>query len=159
MGLNSTLQVKPNLMCKIDGVPIKASVQVRLMCTCCPAEPYEQLKQLASAILCVSLLLTVLLFVCVFCSFLASFCVDCEQGLCRPQLSVITGRGNHSQGGVARIRPAVIDYLTNKHYRYTHTRTHTQTWIKFFWSPTSSPVSLSHRFTEPKPGFVLVSLK
>ncbi|KAG7263865.1 hypothetical protein CRUP_001197 [Coryphaenoides rupestris] len=33
------------------------------------------------------------------------------------QLSVITGRGNHSQGGVARIRPAVIEYLTNKHYR------------------------------------------
>ncbi|XP_070841786.1 NEDD4-binding protein 2 [Chaetodon trifascialis] len=56
---------------------------------------------------------------------------DCGQGLCRPQLSVITGRGNHSQGGVARIRPAVIDYLTNKHYR----------------------------FTEPKPGLVLVSLK
>lgn len=56
---------------------------------------------------------------------------DCEQGLCRPQLSVITGRGNHSQGGVARIRPAVIDYLTNNHYR----------------------------FTEPKPGLVLVSLK
>lgn len=56
---------------------------------------------------------------------------DCEQGLCRPQLSVITGRGNHSQGGVARIRPAVIDYLTNKHYR----------------------------FSEPKPGLVLVSLK
>ncbi|XP_041839319.1 NEDD4-binding protein 2 isoform X2 [Melanotaenia boesemani] len=56
---------------------------------------------------------------------------DCEQGLCQPQLSVITGRGNHSQGGVARIRPAVIDYLTNKHYR----------------------------FTEPKPGLVLVSLR
>ncbi|KAM4594150.1 NEDD4-binding protein 2 [Fundulus diaphanus] len=56
---------------------------------------------------------------------------DCEQGLCQPQLSVITGRGNHSLGGVARIRPAVIDYLTNKHYR----------------------------FTEPKPGLVLVSLK
>ncbi|XP_026160212.1 NEDD4-binding protein 2 isoform X1 [Mastacembelus armatus] len=56
---------------------------------------------------------------------------DCERGLCRPQLSVITGRGNHSQGGVARIRPAVIDYLTNKHYR----------------------------FTEPKPGLVLISLK
>ncbi|KAI4832409.1 hypothetical protein KUCAC02_015378 [Chaenocephalus aceratus] len=53
---------------------------------------------------------------------------DCEQGLCRPQLSVITGRGNHSQGGVARIRPAVIDYLTNKSYRYTHTEnTHTNT--------------------------------
>ncbi|XP_072319867.1 NEDD4-binding protein 2 isoform X2 [Eucyclogobius newberryi] len=56
---------------------------------------------------------------------------ECERGLCRPQLSVITGRGNHSQGGVARIRPAVLDYLTNKHYR----------------------------FTEPKPGLVLVSLK
>ncbi|KAM6940094.1 NEDD4-binding protein 2 [Xenentodon cancila] len=56
---------------------------------------------------------------------------DYERGLCQPQLSVITGRGNHSQGGVARIRPAVIDYLTNKHYR----------------------------FTEPKPGLVLVSLK
>ncbi|CAF93506.1 unnamed protein product, partial [Tetraodon nigroviridis] len=40
-----------------------------------------------------------------------------EKGLCRPQLSVITGRGNHSQGGVARIRPAVINYLTNAHYR------------------------------------------
>uniref|UniRef100_A0A3Q2QF29 NEDD4 binding protein 2 n=1 Tax=Fundulus heteroclitus TaxID=8078 RepID=A0A3Q2QF29_FUNHE len=40
-----------------------------------------------------------------------------KQGLCQPQLSVITGRGNHSLGGVARIRPAVIDYLTNKHYR------------------------------------------
>uniref|UniRef100_A0A8C7YJS5 NEDD4 binding protein 2 n=1 Tax=Oryzias sinensis TaxID=183150 RepID=A0A8C7YJS5_9TELE len=56
---------------------------------------------------------------------------ECAQGLCQPQLSVITGRGNHSQGGVARIRPAVIDYLTNKHYR----------------------------FTEPKPGLILVSLK
>ncbi|XP_059904029.1 NEDD4-binding protein 2 [Gadus macrocephalus] len=53
-----------------------------------------------------------------------------QQGLCQPQLSVITGRGNHSQGGVARIRPAVIDYLTNKHYR----------------------------FSEPKTGLVLVSL-
>ncbi|XP_053711199.1 NEDD4-binding protein 2-like isoform X2 [Synchiropus splendidus] len=54
-----------------------------------------------------------------------------EQGLCRPQLSVITGKGNHSQGGVARIRPAVIDYLNNRHYR----------------------------FTEPNRGLVLVSLK
>ncbi|XP_077380994.1 NEDD4-binding protein 2 [Festucalex cinctus] len=56
---------------------------------------------------------------------------DCEQGLCGPQLSVITGRGNHSQGGVARIRPAVMNYLNNKH----------------------------HRFTEPKPGLFVVSLK
>ncbi|KAG7458709.1 hypothetical protein MATL_G00223570 [Megalops atlanticus] len=53
-----------------------------------------------------------------------------QQGGCRPQLSVITGRGNHSQGGVARIRPAVIDYLT----------------------------SHSYRFTEPKLGLVLVTL-
>ncbi|KAI5607322.1 NEDD4-binding protein 2 isoform X1 [Silurus asotus] len=42
-----------------------------------------------------------------------------QQGLCRPQLSVITGRGNHSQGGVARIRPAVLDYLRNQHYKFT----------------------------------------
>ncbi|XP_062864810.1 NEDD4-binding protein 2 [Trichomycterus rosablanca] len=44
------------------------------------------------------------------------------QGLCRPQLSVITGRGNHSQGGVARIRPAVLDYLKNQNYRYTEVK-------------------------------------
>ncbi|XP_061685817.1 NEDD4-binding protein 2 isoform X2 [Syngnathoides biaculeatus] len=56
---------------------------------------------------------------------------DCEQGLCGPQLSVITGRGNHSQGGVARIRPAVMNYLKNAHYR----------------------------FTEPNPGLVVVSLR
>lgn len=63
---------------------------------------------------------------------LASLCAACEQGLCRPQLSVITGRGNHSQGGVARIRPAVIDYLTNKHYRYSHrhTQRNTRAWLR-----------------------------
>ncbi|TSO98524.1 NEDD4-binding protein 2 [Bagarius yarrelli] len=51
-----------------------------------------------------------------------------QQGLCRPQLSVITGRGNRSQGGVARIRPAVLDYLRSQHYKYItvqHTHTHT----------------------------------
>ncbi|XP_063777109.1 NEDD4-binding protein 2 isoform X1 [Pseudophryne corroboree] len=32
-------------------------------------------------------------------------------------LLVITGRGNHSQGGVPRIKPAIIDYLTNHDYR------------------------------------------
>ncbi|KAJ8410966.1 hypothetical protein AAFF_G00180010 [Aldrovandia affinis] len=42
-----------------------------------------------------------------------------QEGRCKPQLSVITGRGNHSQGGVARIRPAVIDYLTNHDYTFT----------------------------------------
>ncbi|XP_048053639.1 NEDD4-binding protein 2 [Megalobrama amblycephala] len=49
--------------------------------------------------------------------------LECRQGLCRPQLSIITGRGNHSQGGVARIRPAVLDYLKNQHYSYTEPKT------------------------------------
>uniref|UniRef100_A0A3Q3EEW4 NEDD4 binding protein 2 n=1 Tax=Labrus bergylta TaxID=56723 RepID=A0A3Q3EEW4_9LABR len=90
---------------------------------------------------------------------------ECEQGLCQPQLSIITGRGNHSQGGVARIRPAVIDYLTNKHYRYTHRHTHTHTHttehscMTCSLSPTFSPISPSVRFTEPNTGTVLVSLK
>ncbi|XP_048851786.1 NEDD4-binding protein 2 isoform X2 [Brienomyrus brachyistius] len=53
-----------------------------------------------------------------------------QQGGCGPQLTVITGRGNHSQGGVARIRPAVIDYLSSNSYRYS----------------------------EPRPGIVLVTL-
>ncbi len=40
------------------------------------------------------------------------FClVEFSQGLCQSQLSIITGRGNRSQGGVARLRPAVLDYL------------------------------------------------
>ncbi|XP_068134570.1 NEDD4-binding protein 2 [Hyperolius riggenbachi] len=36
----------------------------------------------------------------------------------KPHLLVITGRGNHSQGGVPRIKPAVVDYLTNHDYRF-----------------------------------------
>lgn len=36
----------------------------------------------------------------------------------KPYLSVITGRGNHSQGGVARIKPAVIDYLTSHNFGF-----------------------------------------
>ncbi|XP_075050912.1 NEDD4-binding protein 2 isoform X2 [Mixophyes fleayi] len=36
----------------------------------------------------------------------------------KPYLLVITGRGNHSQGGVPRIKPAVTDYLTNHDYRF-----------------------------------------
>ncbi|XP_071086771.1 uncharacterized protein [Haliotis cracherodii] len=35
------------------------------------------------------------------------------------QLTVITGKGLHSTGGVARIRPAVISYLEKHNYRYT----------------------------------------
>ncbi|XP_069712232.1 NEDD4-binding protein 2 isoform X2 [Phaenicophaeus curvirostris] len=37
----------------------------------------------------------------------------------KPYLCVITGRGSHSQGGVARIRPAAIRYLTNHNFRFT----------------------------------------
>ncbi|XP_036618851.1 NEDD4-binding protein 2 isoform X2 [Trichosurus vulpecula] len=37
----------------------------------------------------------------------------------KPYLSVITGRGNHSQGGVARIKPAVIKYLTSHNFRFS----------------------------------------
>ncbi|XP_047422257.1 NEDD4-binding protein 2 isoform X1 [Sciurus carolinensis] len=37
----------------------------------------------------------------------------------KPYLSVITGRGNHSQGGVARIKPAVIKYLTSHSFRFS----------------------------------------
>ncbi|NXN12999.1 N4BP2 protein, partial [Indicator maculatus] len=35
----------------------------------------------------------------------------------KPYLCVITGRGSHSQGGVARIRPAAIRYLTSHNFR------------------------------------------
>ncbi|XP_006873286.1 PREDICTED: NEDD4-binding protein 2 [Chrysochloris asiatica] len=37
----------------------------------------------------------------------------------KPYLSVITGRGNHSQGGLARIKPAVIKYLTSHNFRFS----------------------------------------
>ncbi|XP_045690096.1 NEDD4-binding protein 2 isoform X1 [Phyllostomus hastatus] len=37
----------------------------------------------------------------------------------KPYLSVITGRGNHSQGGVARIKPAVVKYLTSHSFRFS----------------------------------------
>ncbi|XP_045140093.1 NEDD4-binding protein 2 [Echinops telfairi] len=37
----------------------------------------------------------------------------------KPYLSVITGRGNHSLGGVARIKPAVIKYLTSHGFKFS----------------------------------------
>ncbi|KAM6220876.1 NEDD4-binding protein 2 [Rhynchocyon petersi] len=37
----------------------------------------------------------------------------------KPYLSVITGRGNHSQGGVAHIKPAVSNYLTSHGFRFS----------------------------------------
>uniref|UniRef100_A0A2K5DLY3 Smr domain-containing protein n=1 Tax=Aotus nancymaae TaxID=37293 RepID=A0A2K5DLY3_AOTNA len=37
----------------------------------------------------------------------------------KPYLSVITGRGNHSQGGVARIKPAVIKHLISHSFRFS----------------------------------------
>ncbi|MBN3326108.1 N4BP2 protein, partial [Atractosteus spatula] len=42
---------------------------------------------------------------------------ECQRSGGKPHLSVITGRGNRSQGGVARIKPAVIDYLTHHDFR------------------------------------------
>ncbi|XP_059131903.1 NEDD4-binding protein 2 [Peromyscus eremicus] len=44
---------------------------------------------------------------------------DFKQNGGKPYLSVITGRGNHSQGGVARIKPAVIKYLTSHSFRFS----------------------------------------
>lgn len=35
----------------------------------------------------------------------------------RKNLFIITGRGSHSRGGVARIRPAVIRWLKQKGYK------------------------------------------
>lgn len=43
--------------------------------------------------------------------------IEFKQNGGKPYLSVITGRGNHSQGGVARIKPAVIKYLTSHSFR------------------------------------------
>ncbi|KAM9330404.1 NEDD4-binding protein 2 [Gastrophryne carolinensis] len=43
---------------------------------------------------------------------------DYKQNEGKPHLLVITGRGNRSQGGVPRIKPAVVDYLTIHHYRF-----------------------------------------
>lgn len=34
-------------------------------------------------------------------------------------ISVITGRGNNSRGGKARIKPAIVEYLKKNNYRYT----------------------------------------
>ncbi|XP_072262399.1 NEDD4-binding protein 2 isoform X1 [Pyxicephalus adspersus] len=43
---------------------------------------------------------------------------DYKQNGGSPHLLVITGRGNRSQGGIPRIKPAVIDYLKNRDYRF-----------------------------------------
>ncbi|ELU04304.1 hypothetical protein CAPTEDRAFT_117132, partial [Capitella teleta] len=39
----------------------------------------------------------------------------------RPYLTVITGRGNHSRRGVARLRPSIMDYLQRNNFRFTET--------------------------------------
>lgn len=41
-----------------------------------------------------------------------------EKERCK-RLTVITGRGSHSRGGVARLRPSVKAYLSNNYYSYT----------------------------------------
>ncbi|NXN84315.1 N4BP2 protein, partial [Bombycilla garrulus] len=40
----------------------------------------------------------------------------------KPYLIVITGRGSHSQGGVARIRRAAIRYLTSHSFKFTEVK-------------------------------------
>uniref|UniRef100_A0A670JBY5 NEDD4 binding protein 2 n=1 Tax=Podarcis muralis TaxID=64176 RepID=A0A670JBY5_PODMU len=42
---------------------------------------------------------------------------ECNLAGGKPYLYVITGKGNHSQGGVARIKPAVMKYLTSHKFR------------------------------------------
>ncbi|XP_033017124.1 NEDD4-binding protein 2 isoform X2 [Lacerta agilis] len=44
---------------------------------------------------------------------------ECNLAGGKPYLYVITGKGNHSQGGVARIKPAVMKYLTSHKFRFT----------------------------------------
>ncbi|KAH3855313.1 hypothetical protein DPMN_097879 [Dreissena polymorpha] len=41
----------------------------------------------------------------------------------RKHLIVITGRGAHSRGGVARLRPAVLQYLKKQQYSYSEEQT------------------------------------
>ncbi|KAF7248160.1 NEDD4-binding protein 2 [Varanus komodoensis] len=48
----------------------------------------------------------------------------------KPYLYVITGRGNHSQGGVARIKPAVMKYLTSHKFRILETLSKSQVYMK-----------------------------
>ncbi|XP_048243454.1 NEDD4-binding protein 2-like isoform X2 [Haliotis rufescens] len=36
-------------------------------------------------------------------------------------ITVITGQGHHSQGGIDKIRRAVIDYLDDRSYTYSYT--------------------------------------
>lgn len=43
------------------------------------------------------------------------FVVVSENG-CRA-ISVITGRGNNSRGGKARIKPAILEYLKKNNYK------------------------------------------
>lgn len=45
-------------------------------------------------------------------------CEEYQQTGGKPYLCVITGRGSHSQGGVARIKPAAIRYLTSHNFRF-----------------------------------------
>ncbi|XP_014666861.1 PREDICTED: uncharacterized protein LOC106808600 [Priapulus caudatus] len=48
--------------------------------------------------------------------FLACRASECAQSATR-YISIITGRGVHSKGGSAKIKPAVIDYLRRHNYR------------------------------------------
>ncbi|KAL1023977.1 hypothetical protein UPYG_G00049780, partial [Umbra pygmaea] len=70
-----------------------------------------------------------------------------QQSLCAPQLSVITGRGNHSHGGVARVRPAVIDYLKTQGYRYTPQHTPQNTGLQVNTSTHTLQNTQGYRYT------------
>jgi NEDD4-binding protein 2 len=40
----------------------------------------------------------------------------------RPYMTIITGRGAHSRRGVARLTPAVMQFLQANHFRYSETQ-------------------------------------
>ena len=48
----------------------------------------------------------------------AEMCGKPATGTCQSELIVMTGRGRHSHNGVARLRPAVIAFLTTNNYQY-----------------------------------------
>ena len=39
----------------------------------------------------------------------------------KSQITIITGRGNHSRGGNAKVRPSVINYLKQHNFYFTET--------------------------------------
>jgi NEDD4-binding protein 2 len=47
-------------------------------------------------------------------------CIQAVDPPLRPRhLTVVTGRGKHSEGGRARLKPAVLNYVKQKGYRFS----------------------------------------